>query len=252
MGAVVGTAGLAGLAIGFAFKDIAENYLAGVILSLRRPFAKNDEVLVAGHQGKIVRLAARETILMTLDGNHIQIPNAVVFREPLVNFTRNPRRRFTFGVDVHPATDLAAALDLGIATLLKMKGVMDEPPPNGVVRELGDSTVKLTYAGWVDRREADFIRVKSEAIRLVSAALDEAGVSMPSPEFRIAMRDEGEESPRPTAVEPTRGPAVAAQRDVSVDTTIDEQIEQDRDLADEPDLLNSDGRPGDPVEDLRS
>ena len=74
VGAVVGTAGLAGLALGFAFKDIAENYLAGIILSLRNPFAKSDLIVVGEHEGKVVRLAGRETILMTVEGNHVPDP----------------------------------------------------------------------------------------------------------------------------------------------------------------------------------
>ena len=180
---------------------------------------------------------------MTLDGNHIQVPNAIVFRETMVNFSRNPRRRFSFAVDVDPGTDLPAALDIGVETLRSMKGVMDEPAPAGVVHELAASTVTLRYFGWVDRREADFLRVRGEALRLVKTALDDAGVSMPSPEYRVALR--GEAPPGPAPGRDARGPAPAPglveaeQRDVSVDTTIDEQIEEDRELADEPDLLTS-------------
>lgn len=244
VGAVIGTAGLAGLAFGFAFKDIAENYLAGVLLSFSRPFEKNDHVLVGGFEGKVVRLTARETVLMTLDGNHVQIPNGVVVREAVLNYTRNPRRRFAFGVDVAPETDLPAALDAGIRTLRAMTGVMDEPAPMGVIRELGDSTVGLRFFGWVDQREADFARVQSEAIRLVKTAFDDAGIDMPSPEYRVAMGRE--EAP---AAEPTRPsrrePATVAervveseQRDVSVDTTIDEQIEEERRSTGETDLLS--------------
>lgn len=77
VGAVAGTAGLAGLALGFAFKDIVENYLAGLLLAFQRPFDKNDHVTVEDHAGKVVRLTPRETILMTMDGNHVRVPNAV-------------------------------------------------------------------------------------------------------------------------------------------------------------------------------
>ncbi len=237
VGAVVGTAGIAGLALGFAFKDIAENYLAGVLLSIRQPFAKSDHIAVGGYEGKIVRLTAREVILMTLDGNHVQIPNGIVFREAVTNYSRNPRRRFSFLVDVDPETDLSAALDLGLDTLGAMSGVMEDPSPHGVVHELAASTVQIRFFGWVDQRVADFARVRSEAIRMVKQAFDAAAISMPSPEYRVAMSGAAPAAP------PERRPAPAApdgaQRDVSVDTTIDEQIEEDRRLAHEPDLLET-------------
>lgn len=251
VGAVVGTAGLAGLALGFAFKDIAENYLAGIILSLRNPFAKNDLIVVGGHEGKVVRLTGRETVLMTPDGNHVQIPNATVFREPLINYTRNPRRRFGFEVGVANESDLAAALDIGIAVLRGMEGVTDEPPPDAVVSAFGDSTMTLRFFGWVDQRQAEFLRVRSEAIRLVKAGLEEAGVELPSPEYRLrwspgAGPEAEAEAPTrpgaPPAVEPPeKPPPAAAQRDVSVDHTLDEQIEEERRGAEEEDLLEEDG-----------
>jgi small conductance mechanosensitive channel len=90
VGALVGTAGLAGIALGFAFKDIVENYLAGTILALRQPFEKNDLIRVEGFEGKVVRLTARETILMNLDGDHVRLPNALILRSPMMNLTRNP------------------------------------------------------------------------------------------------------------------------------------------------------------------
>jgi small conductance mechanosensitive channel len=95
MGAVLGTAGIVGLAIGFAFKDIVENYLAGMLLSLRRPFSVNDLVRVGDFEGRIVRLTSRELVLLTVEGNHVRLPNAHVFKTPLTNFTINPRRLFS-------------------------------------------------------------------------------------------------------------------------------------------------------------
>ncbi|MEJ2540681.1 MAG: mechanosensitive ion channel [Gemmatimonadota bacterium] len=114
VGAVAGTAGLAGLAVGFAFQDIVQNYLAGLLMAVRQPFDKNDHVLVDSYEGKIVRLTPRETILMTLDGNHVRVPNALVFRSPMTNFTRNPRRRFQFDAGVGPGDHMAHASRGGI------------------------------------------------------------------------------------------------------------------------------------------
>lgn len=255
VGAVVGTAGLAGLTLGFAFKDIAENYLAGIILSLRYPFAKNDYIAVGGHEGKVVRLTGRETMLMTLDGNHVQIPNATVFREPMTNYTRNPLRRFAVEIGVHSSTILSDALDVGLGVLREMAGVVDDPEPQALVWGFGDSTMTLRFTGWVDQRENDFLRVRSEATRLLKVGLEDAGIELPEPEYRVRLPDvrewkapeEGRPSarPTPTAPRPDEPPAArtgeeSAQRDTSVDRALDEQIEADRraaEAAEEEDLL---------------
>lgn len=245
VGAVVGTAGLAGLALGFAFKDIAENYLAGIILSLRQPFAKNDLIVVGGHEGKVVRLTGRETILMTPEGNHVQIPNATVFQEPMINYTRNPRRRFTVDVDVAAETELSAALDIGLATLQSMRGVIDDPAPSGIITGYGSGTMALRFHGWVDQRSAEFLLVRSEAIRLVKDALEGAGVELPSPEYRVTLGGGGEPGgapeagrpPAPGRTVPSTVEKTAPQRDVSVDRTLDEEIERERQQDDEENLL---------------
>ena len=248
VGAVAGTAGLAGLAIGFAFKDIVENYLAGLLLAFQRPFEKNDHVLVDGHEGKIVRMTPRETILMTLEGNHVRVPNAVVFRSPLLNYSRNPRRRFTFDAGVGPSDDLALARKSGIEVLKEMKGVLDDPAPAALIVNLGDSSVTVRFMGWVDQREAAFGRVRSEAIRLVKLRLEAAGISLPSPEFLVRMTDDGPNRVLGSGDDaPTSGSAPSfeatdvrrEQEDVSRDDSVDRQIEAERLESDEEDLLET-------------
>jgi len=99
-GAVLGTAGVFGLALGFAFKETLENYLAGILMSLCQPFAPHDHLVIDGHEGVVIAMTSRATILMTLDGNHLRLPNALVSRSVMLNYTRNPSRRFEFDVGV--------------------------------------------------------------------------------------------------------------------------------------------------------
>jgi len=241
VGAVAGTAGLAGLVIGFAFKDIVENYLAGTLLAVRQPFAKNDQILVGEFEGKVVRLTPRETILMSLQGNHIRMPNALILRSPLTNFTRNPLRRLEFEYGIGPADDLVLARTVSVATLAAMEGVMADPRPETHVVTIGDSSVTMRSMAWVDQREAEFLRVRSEAIRLVKAALEDAGITIPSPEFHIRMRSDAVVPP--PIPQPSRPRAGAGQADVSVDRTVDRQIEVERQESGEADLLD-DGKRG--------
>ena len=247
-GALVGTAGLAGLAIGFAFKDIIENYLAGILLSIRHPFSPNDFVSVADREGKIVRLTARETILMTLDGNHVRIPNAMVFGSVIVNFSRNPLRRFGFDIGVGTGEDLAEVQDVGMRTLEDMKNVLDDPPPLVLVKEMGDSSVVMGFFGWFDQRTTHPDVVRSEAIRLVKGALDTAGIEMPSPEHRVVWVGEGGAPGERRASEGSRPPPrpTAPERPADPDHTLDRQIARDREV-ERGDLLTPPPQPGNPA-----
>ncbi|MFO8174828.1 MAG: mechanosensitive ion channel family protein [Longimicrobiales bacterium] len=236
MGAVLGTAGIVGLAIGFAFQDIVENYLAGMLLSLRRPFSVNDLVRVGDFEGRVVRLTSREVVLLSFEGNHVRLPNAHVFKNPLTNFTANPRRLFSFDVGVGVEEDLLEVSSIGTRTLQAMKGVMEDPPPFARFIDLGDSSVKVRLQGWVDQRDADFLKVRSEAIRLVKTALDAAGVEMPEPIYRVytgRMR----ERPAPPAGGEADVAEEAARIDVIPDGKLDAQVMEDLRTSDDENLL---------------
>jgi len=241
VGAIIGAAGLIGLAIGFGFRDIVENYLAGIFLSLRSPFTVNDLVRIENHEGRVVRLTSREMVLMTLDGNHVRIPNALVFKSVIHNYTRNPLRRFDFLVGVGVNEDLLTVQKVGCDTLRAMRGVMSDPGPFMRVVELGDFNVMVRFFGWVDQRTADFLKVNSEAIRLVKAALDKAGVEMPEPIRTIRVRQieppETIQSVQRMSLPQEFVEEEVKKADVSVDTQLDEQIEEDLAASSEKNLL---------------
>ena len=103
---ILGLAGVVGLAVGFAFRDITENFIASVLLGVRRPFQIGDYVTVAGQSGVVKSLNTRATVLVTLEGNHVRIPNAVIFKEIMVNATASPTFRNSFDVaDSHRGVD---------------------------------------------------------------------------------------------------------------------------------------------------
>ncbi|MGC1478994.1 MAG: mechanosensitive ion channel family protein, partial [Chthoniobacterales bacterium] len=243
VGAVLGIAGVAGVALGFAFRNIVENYLAGILLSTRNPFNIGDHVEIDGSNGKVARLTSRDTVLMTLDGNHLRIPNSAVINQTLINFTRNPLRRFHFAVGVSVDLDLNDARRVGMETLKAMRGVLADPPPMILVEELGDSTVNLRFFGWIDQTHSDFLKSRSEAIRMIKSAFDEADIEMPEPIYRVHLRDNTapletslEPEPRPKK-HPTERPD-PAQADVGADDTIDKQVAADLEQSEEPNLLD--------------
>ena len=237
-GALVGTAGIVGIAIGFAFKDLVENYMASVLLSLRQPFEPNDHVDIDGYEGKVVRLTSRATVLMTLDGNHIRVPNGRVFKAVILNYTRNPRRRFDFTIGVATDADLAEAQDIGIGVLQRMPGVLADPAPSSVVVEVGDSSMPIRFFGWVDQEVTNFGVARSEAIRLVKEAIEAAGMELPEPIYRVRT-----EPFQPTPQQrPAATPDLKLRSDISLKgDPIIEQIDKEREaLDDEGDLLDAD------------
>lgn len=250
VGALLGAAGVVGLTLGFAFKNILENYLSGILLSTRNPFDIGDEVEIRGWRGKIALLTARDTVLVTLDGNHLRVPNSLVINSELLNFTRNPRRRFEFVVGVSVDLDLNHARRVGLAALARNPAVLAYPRPAALVDNLGESAVNLKFLAWLDQSEHDFAKTRSESIRTVKEAFDQAGIEMPEPLYRIQLRnsaaalsrpaaDTTEESEPPPQEAPPApvGADEIALEDVAVDDTIDRQIEEDRRESQEENLL---------------
>jgi small-conductance mechanosensitive channel len=140
---VLGGTGLLGIIIGFAFRDIAENFLASLLLSVRNPFRSGDLVEVAGHRGIVLNLNTRSTILRTLDGSQVQIPNATVYKSTIENFSSNPNRRATYSVGIGYDSSAAAAQKLISQVLRDHPAVLGSPEPLVLVEELGAATVNL-------------------------------------------------------------------------------------------------------------
>ena len=185
LGAVLGGAGVVGIALGFAMRDTIENYVASLMLSLRQPFRAKDHVLIDDLEGRVIRLTSRATVLMTLDGNHLRIPNGQVFKAVITNLSRNPQRRFQFdlGIDADDSAD--AGRRTGRAALAALPFVLADPPPEARTVDVGDSSIVLRFLGWVDQREADWYRARSKAIAAVKVALEDAGFGLPEPIYRL-------------------------------------------------------------------
>lgn len=236
VGSLLGALGIIGLAIGFATRDTVENYIASILLSIRQPFRREDHVMVNDIEGKVVRLTPRATVLMSPAGNHIRIPNSSVFKATIVNFTRNPLRRLTFTVGVDTDLDLTHPRKLAIETLGKIPGILDDPEPVCLVDALGDSNVVLKIQAWIDQRESDYHKARSEAQRLIKDAFDEAGIVMPEPIYNVNLR-------RTRLVEKTvssKSPPRPAEHkaDTAVDNSVEVQIREEGRIHTEEDLLD--------------
>jgi len=239
IGAFLGAAGLFGLALGFAFKDIVENYIAGFLLSVSSPFGFKDWIGVGGHEGSVIRVTSRELVIMTLEGNHIRIPNAYVFKNVIYNYTRNPLRRFDIEIGIGVDEDLSKVQRIGCEVLEAMKGVAEDPRPTMRNLGFGESTMNVSFWGWVDQTKADFLKVRSEAVRILKEALEQAGVDVPVPIQAVIALD-AQEQKKESAEKHTDVAHViedAERVDVGRDSYLNEQIERDRESSAEVDLL---------------
>lgn len=198
---LVGGTGLIGLALGIAFRDITENYLASIFLSIQRPFETGDLVEIEGVIGYVRQLNVRTTVLATLDGNLSQLPNARVYKSTILNYTTNPNRRenFTIGIGYDDRIDRAQEIALGV--LADHPAVLKDPEPWILVDSLAPATVTLRVYFWLNGREHSWLKVRSSVIRLIKRAFQQHGISMP---------DEAREIVFPRAV-PVR--MLAPQRD---------------------------------------
>ncbi|HKL27340.1 MAG TPA: mechanosensitive ion channel family protein [Desulfuromonadales bacterium] len=186
---VLGGTGLAGLVAGIAFRDILENYLASILISLRNPFKIDDLVEIAGHTGIVQKVTTRGTVLMNLDGNHVQIPNATVYKNIIRNYTANPNRRDSFGVGIGFENEAATAQDLALQVIAGHPAVLDDPEPLVLVEQLGAATVNLQIYFWYDGTVYNGLKVKSSLIRLVKRTFEEHDISMPDEAREVIFPD---------------------------------------------------------------
>ena len=214
---MLGGAGVIGIAVGFAVKDTIENYIASLMLSIRQPFRARDQVVINGQEGIVVRLTSRATILMTLDGNQLRIPNAEVFKGTILNYTKNPERRFTFELGVDANDDPLAAIKVGLDAIGTLAFVLEEPKAIAVITNVGDSNIVLEFQVWVDQSETDFAKARSIAIRETKHALENEGFSLPEPIYRLRFNDKLEK-----AIEHMQNSTSSAKSDMTITSTTPE------------------------------
>ncbi|WP_339698513.1 mechanosensitive ion channel family protein [Algoriphagus aquimarinus] len=176
-------AGISAFIIGFALKDIGENFLAGIILAFKRPFRVGDIVDINGMRGQVLMLNLRDTQIKTGDGKDVFIPNGLILKNPLINFTIDGFLRYDFIVGLDYGSDYEKAVDLIRSTITHVPGVLgDNKAPEVWVIELAESTLNIQVTFWVntfERTISDAV-VKSSAILMVLTALEKAGFNMPA------------------------------------------------------------------------
>lgn len=178
-GDLIAGLGVSSVAIGFAFKDILQNWLAGILLLLRQPFEIGDEIVVGDFEGTVEKIESRATIIRTYDGRKVVIPNAELYTDIVTVLTAYDQRRseMDFGIGYDDDIDKAQALIL--ETLEHVAGVEADPAPQVIPWRLDASWVTIRARWWTKSKGGALQSTRATVLRDVKAALDAAGIDMP-------------------------------------------------------------------------
>lgn len=176
---LIGGTSILGIVLGLAFKGIAENYLAGLLLASRSPFTRGDIIRVGPHEGYVENLNMRGTTIIDLDGNLVLIPNLTVIQSVVENRTANPKTRTSFTVGIGYQDSISKAQDVVIKAVSDVTGVLADPAPNVVVNELKNNCVELKVYIWFDSKNNRELRVRSRAMIQTKELLLANGFTIP-------------------------------------------------------------------------
>ncbi len=181
-GGLLASAGVSAVVIGFALKDIAENFLAGLILAFNRPFDVNDTVQVNTITGRVISLNLRTTHIQTFDSKDVYVPNGTILTSAVTNFTRNGLIRLDFVVGIDYNDDIEQAIALIEKTALTIEGVLQRDPPYATVDELATSTVNLRVFFWTetDDYKKGVVLLKGKLMQETKKALLANGFGLPA------------------------------------------------------------------------
>jgi small conductance mechanosensitive channel len=174
LGVLVGSLGLATVALGFALQDIVSNFTAGIVLLLEHPFTEGDHIAIPEAEGEVEDIRVRATRLRAPDGQLVLVPNKLLFTEVLTNSSATMRRRVEVPFEVPYGQDVAGARDLLLAAAAETEGVSADPAPRLLTQDLGQGARSLRLWFWVDSRRHDPLRVRSELLEAAEQRLRDA------------------------------------------------------------------------------
>ncbi len=187
-------AGLAGLAIGFAFQEIAANFIAGVLIAIRKPFSQGDLVRVSGYEGRISSLDLRTTRIMSPDGLEYIVPNKDMFTQIVTNFTATDPRRVDVTIGVSYDDDLAQVKEVAIAAVQDVANRIPDRAPEFYFTEFADSSINFQIRLWIAKSEQfEYLTARSEMIQKIKTAFDQAEITIPFPIRAIELRQQNAE-----------------------------------------------------------
>jgi small-conductance mechanosensitive channel len=191
-GDIFTTLGIGSVAIGFAFKDILQNLLAGLLLLIRRPYKRGDQIVVKDFEGTVEQIESRATLIKTYDGRRVIIPNSDVYTSPVVVNTAFDARRDEFVVGIGYGDDMDKAISVFETAMTKVDGVLADPAPEILPFALNDSTVDLKARWWANSTRSEQVHVRSRVVVALYNAAKANNIDLPFPTQVLLFHDQTE------------------------------------------------------------
>lgn len=191
---MISALGIGGIAAGFAFKDIFQNFLAGILLLITKPFRVDDQIAFGDYEGVVEEIQTRATLIKTYDGRRVVIPNADLFINPVIVNTAFAKRRMQYDIGIGFGDDIEKAKQIILGVMRDADGVSPDPLADVIVVGLGAATVNLRARWWSDSRIADVLLAQDRVLGETKRRLQAAGVDLPFPTQQILFHDQTEET----------------------------------------------------------
>ena len=191
---VLATLGIGSVAIGFAFKDILQNWLSGLLILYRQPFRTGDQIRSGEFEGTVERIEARATLIKTYDGQRVVIPNSDIYTRAVTVRTAFPMRRSEYDVGIGYGDDIEKACRVILSALRDVDGVASTPEPEAFASALDASSVNINVRWWSESHRLNVVHVQGRVLSAVKRALSDAGIDLPFPTRVVLLHDQTEES----------------------------------------------------------
>ena len=187
--------GLGSLAIGFAFKDILQNWLSGLLILLRMPFRRGDQIRIGDSEGTVKSIEPRATILQTYDGRNIVVPNTDVYTSHVVVHTYNDVRRVEMDITVGYDYDTQYIIDIIQNALKPIEEILDAPTPQVLCWELGSTSLGMKVRWWIESSRADEVISRARAVQAIKEAFEINDIDPTDPDM-IYYKEQGSNKPQ--------------------------------------------------------
>lgn len=191
---IISALGIGSVAIGFAFKDILQNWLSGLLILYRQPFRRGDQIRSGEFEGTVERVEARATVLRTYDGQRVVIPNADIYTRTVTVRTAFPKRRSEYDVGIGYGDDLGRACEIILKALNGIQGIERDPAPDAIPWALDGSTVNIKVRWWTESHRSSVVETQGQVISSIKGALTENGIDLPFPTRVVLFHDQTEET----------------------------------------------------------
>lgn len=192
---LLGALGIGGIVVGFAFRDIAQNFLAGILILLTEPFRIEDQIVYQAFEGTVEDIQVRATTIRTYDGRRVVIPNAELFTNAVTVNTAFDRRRLEYDIGIGYGDDIGQARELILEAMRSVGGVLRDPAPDALVVALADSSVTIRARWWIQPpRRADALDLQDHVLQAIKEQLTVHGIDLPFPTQQVLFHDQTEET----------------------------------------------------------